>query len=296
MSILGEIRSLFADMFLTLPLILLGFIFFIGTLTSNVGLLYLLVGHAVLVPAISFLSDLGSNPFGDDGLSFVAGIQSLLSLSLVFWTKASAMGGGWNYLIFLLAIVPYMGQAFGGEKSVMFFYNPVGWVRSVSTNDEDPEVKTSLACAMIPNSGPARRNPSTWISHMVFLFGFVIANALAIMNEPSPALLNVKDPNYQTQENNIRTRVASRKRRSMMVIAFTTVIFVSMIGLRYKFSFCEGSFYYNLFPMIWTSFLGAAWFQILYKACGVRPADILGIVQGMISPRMADNPIVCVGD
>ena len=289
MSILGEIRSLFMDTFLTLPLLLLGFIFFFGTLTSNVGLLYLLIGHAILVPALCFLSDPASNPFAGGGA--IGGLQSVASLFALLWTHSHALGGGYNYFLFFAAIIPYICQAFGFNKSVMLFFNPIGWARASTTDDEAPQ-ESSPNCGMIPGGKPGR-NPSAWISHMMFLFGFIMANANTIMNEPAPTV----DPKFTKDKPTIDKRVRNRKNRAFMVMITTFIVFAFLIGIRYyTFHSCEGSFFYALIPIVITSLTGAAWFQILYNDCGIRPADILGIVQGMISPRMAENPIVCVGD
>jgi hypothetical protein len=195
-------------------------------------------------------------------------------------------------------IVPYILQAFGFNKSVLFFYNPIAMARSTVYNDEDSAYLKSKsgACAMLPNTSTPRINPSTWVSHFVFLYGFIMANATAIMNEPVPVQYNSNALSENDgKKNKIAERVNNRKKRSMMVMAFTTIIFALLLAARYLYSDCEGSFMYNAIPIVITGLAGAAWFQILYVDCGIRPADILGIIQGMVSPRMADNPIVCVG-
>lgn len=296
MSIVEEIRDLFRDTFYTLPLLILGFLFFFGTMTSNVGVLYLLIGHAILVPALSFLSDPASNIF-INVVSFNT-LSSIFSLTIVLWTHAQALGGGLNYLLFLLMIVPYILQAFGFDKSVLFFYNPIAMARSNVYNDEESAYLKSKsgACAMLPNTSTPRINPSTWVSHFVFLYGFIMANATAIMNEPVPVQYNSNAlSENEGKTNKIAERVNNSKKRSMLVMAFTTIIFALLLAARYMYSDCEGSFMYNAIPIVITALTGAAWFQILYVDCGIRPADILGIIQGMVSPRMADNPIVCVG-
>lgn len=296
MSIVEEIRDLFRDTFYTLPLLILGFLFFFGTMTSNVGVLYLLIGHAIIVPALSFLSDPASNIF-IQVLSFNS-LSSVLSLTMILWIHSHVLGGGLKYLIFLTMIVPYIGQAFGFDKSVLFFYNPIAMARSTVYNDEESAYldSKSPACAMLPNTGKPRINPSTWISHFVFLYGFIMANAIGIMNEPAPVEYNSNFfSENQDKKNKIIERVNNRKKRSMLVMTFTTIIFILLVAARYMYSDCEGSFMYNAIPIVITALTGAAWFQILYVDCGIRPADILGIIQGMVSPRMADNPIVCVG-
>jgi hypothetical protein len=298
MSIVEEIRDLFRDTFHTLPLLILGFLFFFGTMTSNVGILYLLIGHAILVPALSFLSDPASNIFPEGEMNIWNTLGSLSSLTIILWTYGQSLGGGNNFLLFLLMIVPYILQAFGFNKSVLFFYNPIAMARSTVYNDEDSAYLKSKsgACAMLPNTSTPRINPSTWVSHFVFLYGFIMANATAIMNEPVPVQYksNALSEN-DGKSNKIAERVNNRKKRSMMVMAFTTIIFALLLAARYLYSDCEGSFMYNAIPIVITGLAGAAWFQILYVDCGIRPADILGIIQGMVSPRMADNPIVCVG-
>ena len=52
-----SLRNSLGDAFITLPLLLLGFIFLFGTLTSNTGLLLLFIGQAVLVPILGFLGN-----------------------------------------------------------------------------------------------------------------------------------------------------------------------------------------------------------------------------------------------
>jgi hypothetical protein len=42
-------------------------------------------------------------------------------------------------------------------------------------------------------------------------------------------------------------------------------------------------------------FVGGAWFKLIEVSCGIPASDILGLVQGLISPVAIDNPIVCVG-
>ena len=56
----------FGDAFITLPLLIIGFIFFLGILTSNIGLLYLFLGHLGVVPALEFLGN-ETRPFGNNG-------------------------------------------------------------------------------------------------------------------------------------------------------------------------------------------------------------------------------------
>lgn len=297
MSILGEVRSLFADTFLSLPLIIIGFIFLFGTLTSNIGLLYLFLGQVTIPPILSYLSSPAANlngwatPVSDLFYKYVPAV-------LVLLINLSALGGGLNFLVYLLLILPLLGQTMEINKPFMFFLNPIGWYRNgMDYKDEDDTGSSAAsACAMLPGTDKPRRNPSVWMTHMTFLFGFILANSSIIYNEPVPEpRISSNDPKYQEELRNISTKVNNRRKRVIMVIVATVVLFLIAFAFRYKLTQCEGSFAYSLIPNIFSALTGASWFSVLYNNFGLRPADILGIVQGMISPNMSSNPIICVG-
>jgi hypothetical protein len=71
-------------------------------------------------------------------------------------------------------------------------------------------------------------------------------------------------------------------------------VFAILVFFRYVRTPCESGLLYSLIPLIIIGLTGASWFKYV-ASCGVRPADVLGIVQGMISPDLIDNPIVCLG-
>jgi hypothetical protein len=76
-----EVQSLVTDAFLTLPLLLIGFTFFFGTLTSNIGMLYLFLGHILIVPCISYLENEEGRPWMENGqVNIVKIIKYLVSL------------------------------------------------------------------------------------------------------------------------------------------------------------------------------------------------------------------------
>ena len=80
------LQSSFGDAFVSLPILIIGLIFFLGMLTSNVGLLYLFLGHLAVVPSLSFLSNEKGIPWADeDGTrNPVKAIQWILSLIILF--------------------------------------------------------------------------------------------------------------------------------------------------------------------------------------------------------------------
>ena len=227
MSILGEVRSLFADTFLSLPLIMIGFTFLFGTLTSNVGLLYLFLGQLILPPTLSYLSSPAATlngwatPVSDLFYKYVPAV-------LVLLLNLSAVGGGLNFLVYIILILPLLGQTMEMNKPFMFFLNPIGWYRNgMEYKDEEDSGSAASACAMLPGTEKPRRNPSTWITHMTFLFGFILANASAIYNEPTPETRTpMNHPSYQEELGNISIKVNNRKKRVITVVVATVILFL----------------------------------------------------------------------
>jgi len=73
------------------------------------------------------------------------------------------------------------------------------------------------------------------------------------------------------------------------------IILGILLWLRFTLTACEGTFISSLTHILIIYGTGISFCYVLIKSCGVRPADVLGIVQGMISADLIDNPIVCVG-
>jgi hypothetical protein len=201
----------------------------------------------------------------------------------------------WWYIIFL--ITPFVGQFAlhhqNNEKPVFWFFNVIGWFLK-----PDPSSRASPTCDIIPGGtdlGYLENMPSKWITHIVFFFGFIFSNTYAIFNEPAPTITDDNSPERESRQAILDQRVANRKTIAIGVIVSASFFLLRLLSIRFATTPCESGFLYSLIPMVLIGLTGAAWFNILYKSCGVRPADVLGIVPGMISPNMADNPIVCVG-
>ena len=292
------LRTLLSDTFLTFPLIMIGFIFILGVLTSNSGLLFLLFGHLFVVPSLEFIAN-EPGPAWFQGSIFSAKklITWLFSVFLVIGVNANALGGGNYYLLFFLSLIPFLGQFVlnKSDKNVtpLYFFNPFAWLMTPNTGSEERAAST---CSMVPGVSDEDRlfrTPSYWLAHLVFFFGFFFTNALAIYNEPAPKLTG---PNTtEKQQASLNARVAHRKWMAGGAIAMGIVILAIFMIFRYFKTPCEARFIYSAIPLILIGFTGASWFEIIYKSCGVRPADILGIVQGFLSPNMLDTPIVCIG-
>jgi len=312
-----EFIATVGDSFLALPYLLIGITFFIGALTSNVGLLYLFIGQLFIVPLICFLANEPGPPLWPFNRPNVPKILKwILSYFTIFTINAVGTGYGtfglygggmataqqagafilpiWTLLVQYYDVAYNPSKDYNGNITVMDTVNPYnllafffGW--------KEPPLKRE--CSLIPSSpSPQRASPSTWICHIAFFTGFVIANAIAIFNEPIPNLRMTTDPKInQTRETALTERVENRKWISSAIICMAIFVFVLLVFARRYMTVCEDSLWLSLYPMIFILITGGAWFSFLQKTCGIRPADVLGIVQGMISPELIDNPIICTG-
>ena len=299
MGYIEDIRSLAADAFFTLPLLIIGFIFFLGTLTSNVGLLLLFVGHLFIAPALSFLANETGLPWMDnDGkISIIKkAIPWLFSAILVLGIQGKSLEQyPYGPTALLVYIIPFFGMLIHyvfnedkeNKKSFFSFLNIVEYIWGSPKHKEN----AASTCGMIPGSKDQYFSPSDWSTHLTFFIGFVIANAITIFQQPAP-IIKPSDPERQQS---LDDRVNNRKFLSAFIIAVSIITFIILILFRFNKTPCESTIAYSATPLILIGLTGAAWFQVIYTSCGINPTDVLGIVQGMISPAMADNPIVCVG-
>jgi len=299
MEYVEAIRSSVGDAFLTLPLLIMGFTFFLGTLTSNIGLLYLFLGHLLLVPAVSFLAnEPGPAWFEGNTLSITKGIKWLYSMLFFLNVHSSAVGGGAAYSMNTLLLIPLIGQFvmhhLGKDVPPMWFINPIQWFMS-----PPPPKEKSGTCSIFPGvdgKDSLYTSPSSWLAHITFFFGFLFNNALTIYNQPTPNLAkSVDQATQQERENRLSLRVRNRKWLTAAIMAVLIIAYAILLFFRYVRTPCESGFLYSLIPIVLMGLTGSSWFQIVYENCGVRPADVLGIVQGMIDPNLADTPIVCLG-
>jgi hypothetical protein len=291
----------FGDAFVTLPLLIIGFTFFLGMLTSNVGLLYLFLGHLLVVPALSFLGNEPGIPWKDfksGQTDITKGIKYIVSVIVFFTIHGVSLqtesGSGLSWLIWLAALIPLIGQVSNPEKKISFLdvYNP-GWLAF-----EPLSPSSSANCNMLPHSSSddiMYNNPSNWVNHISFFFGFIMSNAIAIYNQPTPTAKGSDPSSIAISNDKIAKRVTNRKWIAASVTIISFIIFLILLAFRYNKTECEQRFWIALIPLIIAVLTGSAWFKLVYSKCGVRPADVLGIVQGMIAPELIDNPIVCVG-
>ena len=292
-----SLRSSFGDAFVTLPLLLLGFIFLFGTLTSNTGLLLLFIGQIVLVPILGFFANYDGAPFA----TVITGV-STIAASIIFYAVhsgsiSSVVGNnGWAFLStpIIIVILQYVVKYFTEGKSKYSHFdivNPAKWFGA-----ESIKPSTSGNCSIIPNEKGSNNRPTDWVNHIVFFFGFLISNAVAVYSEPTPKVSDAgTDQQIKERQARVDARVGNRKFLTACIMAVSFIVLALLLAFRYNKSECEESIYLTFVPILIAGFTGSAWFNIIYKSCGVRPTDILGIVQGMVPTELVDNPIVCVG-
>jgi hypothetical protein len=300
MESVGLLRQSFSDAFITLPLITIGLVFFLGMLTSNIGLIYLFFGHLLVVPSLAFFgNEKGLKENGE--WSLAKGIKYFISLLILFTVYGVSLQGqtesNLSFLIYLVILIPLIGQTIQlnlpqeQQKSFFYFYNPFEWFMEKSNNSP------TASCEMFPTGSEDTiyNTPSNWVNHISFFFGFIIANAVAIYNEPTPKATGNSEEAIKASAANIGRRVTNRKWLAGTITALSIFVFLVILMFRYNKTECEQSFWISFIPILITTFTGVSWFKLVQTKCGVRPADVLGIVQGMIPSQLIDNPIVCVG-
>ena len=292
-----SLRDSFGDAFITLPLLLLGFVFLFGTLTSNTGLLLLFIGQIILVPILGFLGNYDDAPFG----TAITGASTFIGAMILYAVHSgsiSSLAGnnGWAFMStpIIIWLVQYAIKAFTEGKSKYSHFdvvNPAKWFGVESINPS-----SSANCSIIPNEKGANKRPTDWVNHIVFFFGFLISNAVAVYSEPTPKVSDSgTEQQIKERQARVDARVANRKFLTACIIAVCFVVLALLLAFRYNKSECEETIYLALVPLLIAGYTGSAWFNIIYKSCGIRPTDILGIVQGMVPTELVDNPIVCVG-
>jgi hypothetical protein len=299
MEYISELKSLTGDAFFTLPLLIISFLFFFGTMTSNVGMLYLFLGHLLIAPALSFLTnEKGPFLFDSDSISIGKAIKWFLSMFIFLNVNSASIesltGSSYSYFMNIFLLIPGIFQFVYRNSTPLSYLNPVAWFK------DDPSQTAPPNCSMFPGKSADESKPlvmSSWITHISFFFGFILSNTLQILNRPDPTLSSTPadESERNKKQNALDSRIRNRKLLASSIFSIASIIFLLLLFLRYSRTSCESSFFYSLFPIAITVLSGASWFFLIYSKCGIQPADILGIVQGFIDQDLVDNPIVCVG-
>ena len=294
------LQSTFGDAFTTLPLLIMGFVFFLGTLTSNIGLLYLFVGHLIIVPALSYLGNNDGHPFLDanDQFNLTMLVKWIFSLLVFFGINMGSLAltdgvNSWFFIVLLFAV----GAQWYNRTSFFDVVNVMTFILSASGMDTSVRATPAPTCNIVPTGSDEKiySSPSHWINHITFFFGFIMSNTVAVYKEPTPPKVTTGDADADARRNAaIESRVTNRKSLALSIGFVSTLVFLVLLMFRYRVG-CESHFGLAVVPIGFAYMTGYFFFSLIYKGCGVRPADVLGIVQGMISSDLIDNPIVCVG-
>jgi hypothetical protein len=134
-------------------------------------------------------------------------------------------------------------------------------------------------CSIVPSNTAVPRIPSLFVAHLAFFFGFLLANAIYI--------LEYKNDDTAGLENYVN----NRKNRASTSIALLIVVFLFILIVRYNTTNCE-----SMSGMLFTSLifggLGNLWFMI-GDICGLKYTDIFGVSQSIIASKSTKSPIVC---
>ncbi len=313
------LKNSLTDGFMALPLLLMGFEFLFGTLTSNTGLLYLLVGQFLIVPMLGYWSN-ETNWLGLWGTNKPKFIIVAISVIAVFvlinnkvysivedyaeqQIKEDAKNTGLKDSLGLW----WIPSAFGIIGS--FFTGRVGSNRAASFLRYPPgQVTGSPECSLLPlkegDISSGWNHPSLWTIHMVFLGAFLFSNAMAVYNLPVPNITEDPKTNpsegeegVQQRKERLNSRVANRKRIAIFIMVMILFVFGGFLAIRFFKSSCEdmSAGFLTLWPLLMIAWVGVSWYDIVYKRCGVNPPDVLGIVTGIIPAELMDTPMVCIG-
>ena len=302
MDKLFSIKDSLQDGLLVLPHLLSGFFFFIGILTMNIGMLCLALAHFFIVPSISFFANNewsiwagGGVNIGGIAYSFIPAIGILACLINV--TSLSSISSILLPIMYLVkAVLPLISDKYDSKMPLFDSINPYVWVNG---KIEKKHAATIDLCYLSPEerlSGDQRRSPSGWLIHVLFFFGFLLANASTLYAQPTPTITPTKDSRINaSSKEQLDIRVNNRKIITGSIIGLSIVSLGLLLWFRYSLSPCEDTIYESLFPLSVTLLLGVAFYTTLTDSCGIPASDILGLVQGFISPNAVDNPIVCIG-
>jgi len=123
-------------------------------------------------------------------------------------------------------------------------------------------------------------SPSYWMVHTLFLFGYILGNAIAILRMPS-------DPKID------RILISNRKSRATTVLTVTLFFVALMTFLRYQ---THAEKPYGIAIAFLIGGLGGFLWYKFAETCGIRSADVFGIAQQVVIPSQAkdEKPMTCV--
>jgi len=299
---LFSIKDALQDGLLVLPHLLSGFLFFISILTMNIGMLCLALAHFFIVPSISFFANNEWEYSTAVGINVMGILYSILPaigilVCLINVTSLSSISSILVPAMYLLkGLLPMVFDGFDTKMTLLDAINPYVWFTG---KIEKKQAATVDLCYLSPEErlgGDQRRSPSGWLIHVIFFFGFLLANASTLYALPTPTITRTGNAKIDaSSQDQLNIRVNNRKIITGSIIGLSIVSLALLLWFRYSFSPCEDTVYESIFPLLFCFLLGFAFYTTLTTSCGIPASDILGLVQGFISPNAVDNPIVCIG-
>lgn len=299
---LFSIKDALQDGLLVLPHLLSGFFFFISILTMNIGMLCLALAHFFIVPSISFFANNEWSYSTAAGINIVGILYSILPaigvlICLINVTSLSSISSIVLPAMYLLkGLLPMIFDGFDTKMTLFDSINPYVWFNG---KIEKKQAATVELCYLSPEErlgGDQRRSPSGWLIHVLFFFGFLLANASTLYAVPTPTITRTGNQKIDaSSQDQLNIRVNNRKMITGSIIGLSIVSLALLLWFRYSFSPCEDTVYESMVPLLFCFLLGFAFYTTLTDSCGIPASDILGLVQGFIRPSAVDNPIVCIG-
>lgn len=287
-DIIRRIQSVFADSMTTLPLLLTGLLFFIGTLTANTGMLLMILSIVLGVNGLGFILNL--KPLTQqDPFMIMRIIGSLIFMFTLRYgvPYQQEQGGITKDVVLGMAIGIYALHAI----YMIFFGNVAG------------QQETAGQCSILGQKKGATEgtradfsNPSLWLISVTYILGFTFANAVDIFNLPTPTVTEESFPDKaqrQQQQKLVNDRVTNRLIQASFVMVACILVFSFVLWYRLTQTQCEQPLFALICPLSFVILTSFALYYYITLKCGVKPADMFGIVYDMVHPDLVNNPIVC---
>lgn len=289
------VRSFILESMEALPLLLMFLLFFFGIMTSNVGMLIIVLTSILYIPILSSMASRSQPP---STLISLSTLSYILFPFLAFWPisvfaqqnqtldandsaqdKSKKMGfSSIGVLVpsLLAILVPFLSK---GTISQLGVFNPLRWFSSPPSPPSQ--------CSLLPGASSGT-SPSTWIITMMFLYGILMNNAASLYSFPAPTFNSTISSDLQDKVNQ---KVDTRKKLAITSMAITSLLILLAIAYRTHVLNCDSWTDIPIYAVI--AFLGASFYSFLVYTCGVRPVDLFGLITNYLPPEASSRPVVC---
>lgn len=283
-DIIRRIQSIFADSMQTLPLLLSGLLFFIGTLTANTGMLLMIVTIVMGVSGLGFVLNL--KPYTQQDPLMIG--RLLFTLGLLAYLRFST---------------PYLKNQEGASKDIALGLAVGSYIihaiYTIGFGNITGQEETAGQCTILGQKKGQEEefsNPSLWLISITYIIGFIFANAMSVFNLPTPSVTEGSFPDKkqrQQQQKLVDDRVTNRKMQTAFVMLACILVFIFVVSYRLNNTKCEQPYFALICPLAFVIFTSFFLYNSIILECGVRAPDILGITYDMVHPDLVNNPIVC---